>query len=197
MQAGQLSIVDDKMLGRTRTWLLSRRDGKGGFERNAKAVDSFGGAPPLTTDAYIVWALLQAGETGLDKEKLPRCARRRGSRMIVMCWRWRPTSVSSRRITSRRSFSWRSWRRSKNKEGGRGWGCERPDHAHEAAGRALAIETTALSTLAWEQDRNFAGNAEASMTFLWRIRARAGGLVPTQSTDSGRPRRLWRTIRPG
>ena len=30
---------------RTRDWLMERRDGKGGFQRNAKALDSFGRAP--------------------------------------------------------------------------------------------------------------------------------------------------------
>src|SRR6202008_146495 len=32
--------VDKDMLDRTRAWLLSRRDGKGGFSRNARALDS-------------------------------------------------------------------------------------------------------------------------------------------------------------
>src|SRR5204863_2363961 len=37
--------VDREMVARTRAWLLSRRDGKGGFQRNSRALDSFGGAP--------------------------------------------------------------------------------------------------------------------------------------------------------
>ena len=60
--------VDAAMLQRTRTWLLGRRDGKGGFSRNSRALDSFGGAPDDITNAYIVWSLLQAGEKGLEKE---------------------------------------------------------------------------------------------------------------------------------
>src|SRR5207247_2765474 len=60
--------VDKEMLDRTRAWLLSRRDGKGGFNMNAKALDSFGRAPVDTTNAYIVWALIESGEKGLDKE---------------------------------------------------------------------------------------------------------------------------------
>ena len=60
--------VDKDMLDRTRAWLLSRRDGNGGFSLNAKALDSFGGAPAETTNAYIVWALIESGEKGLDKE---------------------------------------------------------------------------------------------------------------------------------
>ncbi|MCA8920750.1 MAG: A-macroglobulin complement component [Planctomycetes bacterium] len=60
--------VDDGMVARTRGWLLSRRDGEGGFKRNERALDSFGGAPPETTNAYITWALAEAGETGIAKE---------------------------------------------------------------------------------------------------------------------------------
>ena len=48
--------VDPAMLKRTQDYLLSRRDGKGGFIRNPMAVDSFGRAPEDVTNAYIVWA---------------------------------------------------------------------------------------------------------------------------------------------
>jgi uncharacterized protein YfaS (alpha-2-macroglobulin family) len=54
--------VDDSMIERTRNWLLDRRDGKGGFKRNDKALDSFGSAPVPTTNAYIVWSFLESGE---------------------------------------------------------------------------------------------------------------------------------------
>ena len=61
--------VDAKMMERTADWLMSRRDGKGGFERDAKALDSFGRASAEVTDAYIVWSLAEAGFVdGLDKE---------------------------------------------------------------------------------------------------------------------------------
>jgi hypothetical protein len=56
--------VDRDMVERTATWLMSRRDGQGGFRRSTTALDSFGRASPATTDAYIVWALAEAGRTG-------------------------------------------------------------------------------------------------------------------------------------
>lgn len=49
------------MVDRTKKWLLGRRDGKGGFLRNPKALDNFGAAPESTTNAYIVWSLVEAG----------------------------------------------------------------------------------------------------------------------------------------
>jgi hypothetical protein len=61
--------VDHKMVERTADWLMSRRDHKGGFLRNAEALDSFGRAGQVTTDAYIMWALAEAQRTsGLAPE---------------------------------------------------------------------------------------------------------------------------------
>src|SRR5262245_38985163 len=55
--------VDKNMLDRTRAWLLSRRDGNGGFKRDER-IHGFGGASPQITNAYITWALTEAGEQG-------------------------------------------------------------------------------------------------------------------------------------
>ena len=55
--------VDQTMMEDTRSWLLGRRDGQGGFQQNEKALDSFGRAPRDTTNAYILWALLESGES--------------------------------------------------------------------------------------------------------------------------------------
>lgn len=60
--------VDPAMLARTADWLKSRRDGKGGYLRDAKALDTFGRASADVTDAYITWALVSAGQTGLALE---------------------------------------------------------------------------------------------------------------------------------
>ena len=60
--------VDPAMIDRTAEWLLARRDGKGGFQRNPKALDSFGQAPADVTDAYITWALSESGQSGIDAE---------------------------------------------------------------------------------------------------------------------------------
>ncbi|MHC4599604.1 MAG: alpha-2-macroglobulin family protein, partial [Planctomycetota bacterium] len=64
----KVANVDGEMIARTRNWLLDRRDGKGGFKRNPRALDRFGGAPQNITNAYILWALLEAGEKGLERE---------------------------------------------------------------------------------------------------------------------------------
>ena len=66
---GRVYDVDRKMVQRTADWLMSRRDKKGGFLRSQQALDSFGRASEDTTNAYIMWALAEAGRTkGLDAE---------------------------------------------------------------------------------------------------------------------------------
>src|SRR5262249_36787338 len=60
--------VDQQMLERTRNYLLSRRLPGGGFQRNTRAIDTFGRAPQHITDAYIIWALSETGKEDLAKD---------------------------------------------------------------------------------------------------------------------------------
>ncbi len=65
-KAGQQ--IDDKMLDRTLSWLLSKKDGKGGFEREKHAYHDFGRISDDILNAYIVYALAEAGVTEIKKE---------------------------------------------------------------------------------------------------------------------------------
>ncbi len=65
---GVYGNVNEEMIQRTARWLLSRRDGKGGFARNPQALDSFGGASEEVTNAYVVWSLTEAGQKDLGPE---------------------------------------------------------------------------------------------------------------------------------
>jgi hypothetical protein len=60
--------VDGEMINRTQAWLLSRRDGNGGFKRSAQALDQFGRASEDITNAYIVYGLSEAGNREIRKE---------------------------------------------------------------------------------------------------------------------------------
>lgn len=61
-------VVDNSMMDRTTEWLMSRRDGKGGFLRNPQALDSYGRADQDITNAYIVYALAEIGRRDIQKE---------------------------------------------------------------------------------------------------------------------------------
>ncbi len=61
--------VEQEMVERTRKYLLEQRDGKSGFKRNDRALDTFGRAPADITNAYIVWAITESGgDEDIDKE---------------------------------------------------------------------------------------------------------------------------------
>ncbi|MCH8902548.1 MAG: hypothetical protein IIA45_01350 [Bacteroidetes bacterium] len=60
--------VDQKMIDRTADWLFARRDGKGGFKKNSRALDTFGRADDDITNAYIVYALTEADYKNVDLE---------------------------------------------------------------------------------------------------------------------------------
>lgn len=60
--------VDAGMIDRTANWLMSRRDGKGGFLRSPQALDNFGRANDDITNAYIVYSLAEAGFQQLEEE---------------------------------------------------------------------------------------------------------------------------------
>jgi hypothetical protein len=65
--------VDPAMLERTRTYLISSKDDvTGGFKRNARALDSFGGAPEHITNAYIVWAITESDEQKAEFRSLTK-----------------------------------------------------------------------------------------------------------------------------
>lgn len=60
--------VNEAMIERTRKIILDSRDGKGGFKRNPRALDSFGGADEDITNAYIVYSLTESGYKDLARE---------------------------------------------------------------------------------------------------------------------------------
>jgi hypothetical protein len=93
----QVHPVEPQLIERVKTWLLSRRDGKGQFMRGGRyvycvrarsklcsfsplahrrALDDFGRAPVEITNAYICWALSEAKLPAESFAKVPPLARR-------------------------------------------------------------------------------------------------------------------------
>jgi hypothetical protein len=59
--------VDQAMLTRTRDWLLAQRDGQGGFSRKRRALHTWI-EDKDASNGYILWALLETGARGLERE---------------------------------------------------------------------------------------------------------------------------------
>jgi len=62
------SDVDDSMVKRTRNWLMSKRDGQGGFTRASRGLHNYGQISDEVLNGYIVYAMTEAGEKSILKE---------------------------------------------------------------------------------------------------------------------------------
>ena len=61
------SGVDEKMVNRTRDWLLSRRDNNGGFKQSTGKY-GFSAATSRVNNAYLVYALAETGTKNISQE---------------------------------------------------------------------------------------------------------------------------------
>jgi alpha-2-macroglobulin-like protein len=173
----QVRPVDPEMLKRTRAWLLARRDGKGGFQRTEKAADSFGRAPPGTTDAYVTWALLESGEQGLEKEvaRVKELGQKSDDSYIVAL------AANVAYLSGDRDTAKKLSDKLLKKQSASGAVDGGATTITCSGGESLAMETTALTLLAWMRDPAYAGAVEKSMNWLAES-CKAGRFGSTQST---------------
>jgi uncharacterized protein YfaS (alpha-2-macroglobulin family) len=173
----QVRKVDQEMIGRTRQWLLDKRDGKGGFKRNERALDSFGGAPPDTTDAYIVWALLESGEKGLEKEVAQAKQKALASNdSYVVAIGANVAALSGDMDAARKLMDKLS--KSQSAEGAVEGALT---SITRSSGDALKIETTALAVLGWLREPAFFPQIEKGIKWLCE-NCKSGRFGSTQST---------------
>src|SRR2546427_12905087 len=161
--------VDKEMLDRTRAWLLSRRDGKGGFNMNAKAIDSFGRAPVDTTNAYIVWALIESGEKGLDKEiaAVKASAVSTEDSYIVAL------GANILAATGDHAGARQLMDKLVKKQATAGNVAGAVTSITRSGGDALAIETTALAMLAWMREPAY--SAQVQKALRWIVESNKSG----------------------
>jgi hypothetical protein len=165
------------MLERTRTWLLDRRDGDGGFAIQERSLDSFGGASKQVTEAYILWALTEAGDRAdLSPELKALAAGIRESddpylialAANVFAIREMPEAAG---LVARLAA------------------LQQPDGSLPGAttsitssrGKNLEVETAALAAMAFDRSKQHLANAESAIRFI--LEQRDGGRFgATQAT---------------
>ena len=173
--------VDTAMLARTAAWLKSRRDGRGGYLRDPKALDSFGRASPEVTDAYITWALVSAGIGGLDKEV------EKSARLAETTNDAYPLALATATLLQRPAGSAPSKaalaaaaRLAKMQDASGAW--TNADHSiTKSGGSNLHVETTSLAILALLQAD---GHVEAARKGIGWLQERRGGFGQWGATQS-------------
>jgi hypothetical protein len=166
------------MLGRTAEWLLARRDGHGGFQRNSQALDSFGRAPADVTDAYITWALTESGQSGIDaevKHSLELGYKSDDAYVVAL--------AASAALNAKQQDDGRKLLEKLAKaQADDGHLDSRRGSITRSGGQSLQVETTALAALAWLKSPEFAVQADRAVKWIVAHREGGGGFGSTQAT---------------
>ncbi len=168
--------VDPAMLQNTRTWLLARRDGKGGFTHERRALHTWV-TDPDCANGYCTWALLETGQSGLDTEV-----------------KWLAEHAQTDPNSYVKALAASSLYLAGDKAGARQFMDRLADlqdkdgHVRGAVttvvgsgGDSLEIETTSLATLAWLREPAYAAHVESAIRYL-ADSCKAGRYGSTQST---------------
>jgi hypothetical protein len=172
--------VDQAMLKRTQEYLMKQRDHKGGFDRNPRALDTFGRAPQHITNAYIVWALTESGKDDVAKELEAVAAEAKKSddpyfvSLVAI-------SLANRDRKPEAETLLRKIAKAQKADGSLE---AKQTSITGSGGRDLAIETTALAILGWLKTDALAFDEPIRNSVKWISQQRGGfgGFGSTQST---------------
>jgi uncharacterized protein YfaS (alpha-2-macroglobulin family) len=170
--------VDSAMIDRTAAWLLQRRDGAGGYQRNARALDSFGSASPEVTNAYITYSLVEAGyasQVAKEVDALLRAGVGSSDAYIVAL----AANVAAR--AKKPSAKSLVDKLAKLMDANGAW--TKADHSiTRSSGANLHTETTALAVLAFLQSESHLDKARKGIEWLSSNRQGFGNWGATQAT---------------
>ncbi|MDI1355564.1 MAG: alpha-2-macroglobulin family protein [bacterium] len=176
-KAGQQ--IDQKMLDRTALWLLSHKDGKGGFERERRALHDFGRISDEVLNGYIVYAMAEAGYTDLKKEFETSYSRAMASKdayLIAMA----SNAAFSLKENGKANEALKALLQLQNADGSFTGSSHSITYSQ---GQSLTIETTALSILAMLKSPALAANSlNRAVQNLLGARNGSGVFNSTQGT---------------
>jgi hypothetical protein len=178
----RVHAVDPALLERTRQYLLDQRDGRGGFKRNPRALDTFGRAPQDVTNAYLVWALTETGKGDDLARELDALAAEAKQSPDPYFLALVANSLLNRDRGAEGVALLKALAARQNEDG-------HLDAAKTSitgsGGRPLQVETTALAVLGWlkaNRPAEFNGPVRKAVEWIGRQRGGFGGYGSTQST---------------
>jgi hypothetical protein len=172
--------VDPAMLQRTRNYLLSRRDGKGGFLRNSRALDTFGAAPEDITNAYIVWSLTEGGKDDDLTRELEALKTKAQDSKDPYFLALVANSLINRAQTADGVTLLKKVAAAQKSDGH----LDAATSITHSGGRDLQIETTALAVMGWLKANpgQFQQPLQKAIKWIGQQRGGYGGFGSTQST---------------
>jgi uncharacterized protein YfaS (alpha-2-macroglobulin family) len=174
--------VDPAMLKRTQDYLMASRDGKGGFKRNARALDTFGRAPDDITNAYVVWALTESGKDDDVTRELNALQEQAKTSKDPYFLSLVANSLVNRDRSAEAGVLLKKVAEAQKDDGH--LDAERTSITG-SAGRDLQIETTALAVLGWlkiNRPADFVKAIDKSVKWIGQQRGGFGAFGATQST---------------
>jgi hypothetical protein len=173
--------VDASMIRRTQDYLLNQRDGKGGFKRNPRAIDSFGRAPQNITDAYIVWALTEGGKDDDITKELTALGEQVKASKDPYFLSLVANSLINRAKTAEATKLLKKVVEVQKSDGHLD---AEQTSITGSGGRDLQIETTSLALLGWLKANpgEFNAPVQKGVKWLGQQRGGYGGFGSTQST---------------
>lgn len=180
MRDAGLEGMDPGLISRTREFLVSKRDGQGGFVRSNRRVDSFGNSAGNLTNAYILWALAKSGDVSDLKTEFDALAKRAPEINDP----YEMALVANALLASGRKDSGASLCRQLIQK-------QSPDGSIPGAatsithsmGNGLVVETTALAVQGWLASKDPASAPTVLKAIKWLAQKRSGGTFgSTQAT---------------
>ncbi len=185
MDMSKVMAVDQAMVARTRVWLLGRRDGQGGFQRNSRNLHAWSVKQEIV-NAYVLWALteadvaagqplLAANELQVELQRLETvAAASRDPYLIALS----AATLMNVRRTHEGERLLEQLVQLQDADGSlRG-----QTTVVSSGGLSLAMETTALAVIAWSKNSNYIPNVQGAVNWINSHRVGSGGFGSTQAT---------------
>lgn len=170
--------IDQKMLDRTAEWLMKRKNGKGGFSREKHAYHDFGSISDDVLNAYIVYALAEAGYSDLKKEfetSFKKAIETKDPYLLAMM----ANAAYSLKETAKAEDAMTALLKSQANNGSFTGATHSITYSQ---GNSLTIETTSLSILALLKSGKNGGAMNNAVQYLVSTRSGSGVFSSTQGT---------------
>ncbi len=177
--------IDANMIARTRKWLMGRRDGNGGWQRNPRHLHSWSVSQDVV-NAYVLWAVTEAdaavGNTqDTDKQlhdelsRLESVAQASDDAYLLALSAAALANVNRDAAAKRLLEKLAALQAADGSLTGR-------TSVTQSGGKSLQVETTALAVIAWSKLDGWPDSSKRAATWLVASRDGRGGFGSTQAT---------------